>query len=228
MRGSLTREKVLVPALERLGHHGVVGVGHRADRDVPRLFPRELMLVDQHAHQLGDYERGMRVVDVNGDLVGQVVKGFILRKMVVENILQRRTDEEILLRQPQQLALGVVIRRVEHLRDGLGHRVLLHSLDILPLRKGFHIEIADVARLPQPQHADGLAVGAGNEHIVGHGLHLVAVVLRNMADAVLPPLLHAAAEADGHGAVLPRTKPDLAPRGSQTSGSSSCSPSTMR
>ena len=85
------------------------------------------MLVDQHAHQLGDYERGMRVVDVNGDLVGQVVKGFILRKMVVENILQRRTDEEILLRQPQQLALGVVIRRVEHLRDGLGHRVLLHS-----------------------------------------------------------------------------------------------------
>ena len=31
-----------------------------------------------------------------------------------------------------------------------------------------------------------------------------------MADAVLPPLLHAAAEADGHGAVLPRHKPDLA------------------
>ena len=98
--GQLDAEKVLVPALKRLGHHGVVGVGHRADRDVPRLFPRELMLVDQHAHQLGNHERGMRVVDVNGDLVGQVVKGFILRKMVVENILQRRTDEEILLRQP--------------------------------------------------------------------------------------------------------------------------------
>ena len=59
------------PLLQRLGQQRVIGVGQRAHGEVPGLVPAELRLIEQNAHQLGDGQRRMRVVQLDGDLVGQ-------------------------------------------------------------------------------------------------------------------------------------------------------------
>lgn len=61
------------PALERLRQHRVVCVGARALGNVPGLVPRQTLHVHQDAHQLGHGQRRMRVVQLDGHLVGQRV-----------------------------------------------------------------------------------------------------------------------------------------------------------
>ena len=61
------------PRLQRLGQQGVVGVAERGHRDVPRLVPVELTLVDQQPHQLGDTDRRVGVVELQRESLGEVV-----------------------------------------------------------------------------------------------------------------------------------------------------------
>ena len=56
------------PALQGLGEQGVVGVGKRLGAYVPRLFPAHLLVVQQNAHEFGDGERRVSVVELNGNL----------------------------------------------------------------------------------------------------------------------------------------------------------------
>ena len=59
------------PLFQGLGQQRVVGVGQRADGQVPGLVPAQLGLVEQNPHQLGDGHRRVSVVELDGDLVGQ-------------------------------------------------------------------------------------------------------------------------------------------------------------
>ena len=59
------------PALERLGQQRVVGVGERRLRDLPGLVPFEPVEVDEDAHQFGDGDRGMGVVELHRDVVAE-------------------------------------------------------------------------------------------------------------------------------------------------------------
>ena len=81
------------PLFQRLGQQRVVGVGQRADRQVPRLVPAELGLVEQDAHQLGHGHRRMRVVELDGDLVGQELcqSSFVRRKRATMSASEQQT-----------------------------------------------------------------------------------------------------------------------------------------
>ena len=63
-----------------------------------------------------------------GTKLGKVAHRAVARAVGAQDALRRRGDEEILLADAQGLALDVVVRRVEHLRDDLGHRALLETL----------------------------------------------------------------------------------------------------
>ena len=67
-RGRTLLQQADRPAFEGLGHQGVIGVADRSAGDLPGLVPLEVVLVDQQAHQLGDGERRMGVVELDGDL----------------------------------------------------------------------------------------------------------------------------------------------------------------
>ena len=71
-------EDVHIPLLQSLGHNGVVGVGKDLLADLKGLIPVKAALVQQDAHHLGDGQRGMGVVQLDGDLVGQVVQRAVL------------------------------------------------------------------------------------------------------------------------------------------------------
>ena len=57
------------PLLQSLGQDGVVGVAHNLRHDVPGVIPLELLLVDEDAHELGDADHRVGVVELEDDLV---------------------------------------------------------------------------------------------------------------------------------------------------------------
>ena len=59
------------PALQRLRQQRVIGVAQRRLGDAPGVRPGKIVLIDQDAHQLGDRDRRMGVVELDRDMVGQ-------------------------------------------------------------------------------------------------------------------------------------------------------------
>ena len=93
-------EHVQRPGFQRLGQQGVVGVGQRCHGNLPGLIPAEAPLVDQQPHQLGNGDRRVSVVELDGNSVRQVMggeAGEVLQQ--VQDVLQRAGYEEVLLQQ---------------------------------------------------------------------------------------------------------------------------------
>ena len=89
------------PGLQRFAHQGVVGIREDLAADLKRIIPTEFMLIDQQTHQLRNRQYRMGVVEVNGDLICQVVVGFVQLIMTVQDVLHRGGDQKILLAQTQ-------------------------------------------------------------------------------------------------------------------------------
>ena len=153
----------------------------------------------------------MGVVDVDGDLVGEVPVGVILLVVLVENALQRCRHQKILLTQAQTLSLDVIVGRIQHLGDRLGHRVALERADIVAAREGRHVEAVGHACAPQNELVDGVTVVAGDEHVVRHGRDRLIVGLRGAEFAVLiHPFVDVSAEAHLDRLILARVQPHIA------------------
>ena len=106
--------QALRPGLQGLGHDGVVGVGHAVAHDVPGLVPAQPVLVHEYAHELGYDERGVRVVDVYYVVLGEAAHVAPDAAVVADDVLRRGGDEEVLLLEPEGLALNMVVSRVQH------------------------------------------------------------------------------------------------------------------
>ena len=89
--------QLLRPALQRLGKHRVVRVSDGVRRDVPRRVPVEARIIHQDAHELGDDERGVRVVDLDDILFVEIRGRAVDLDVLAHNGLHGRGDEEILL-----------------------------------------------------------------------------------------------------------------------------------
>ena len=208
----LQAEQILVPGFKRLGHDRVVGVGADRNDRLPRLFPRIKIFVHKDPHQLGDTQRRVGIVDVDCHLIRQVVKRAVDRHMVSDNALAGSRHHKILLGKAQQLALGMVIRRIQHLGNDLRIGALLHGTGILSLREKSHIEVVDVPCTPQPELAYRLAVRTRYHHVVGDRFHLVIVLIADLQVSVLPVFLDVTAHFHVVNAVGSRHQPDLAAR----------------
>ncbi len=77
------------PALECLGQQRVVGVGKRCRGYAPRIAPRHAVDVKQDAHELGDGQTGMRIVDLDGSVLRQKVQMAVDLEMPLHQVLQR-------------------------------------------------------------------------------------------------------------------------------------------
>ena len=62
----------------------------------------------------------MGIVELDGDLVGEVVQRAVLAQVDAQDIGNGCRREEVLLAQAEDLALGVVVVGVEDLGDQLG------------------------------------------------------------------------------------------------------------
>ena len=69
-------EERQTPLFQRLGEKRVVGVAEGAGDDSPGVGPVELLLVHEDALKLGDGHGRVGVVELDGNLVGEVVPGI--------------------------------------------------------------------------------------------------------------------------------------------------------
>ena len=202
--------QALRPGLEGLGHYRVVRVGHAVADDVPGLIPAQAVLVHEDAHELGDNERRVRVVNVDNVVLGEGAHVAPGAAMVADDVLRGGGDEEVLLLEAQGLALHVVVGGVEHLGDDLGQGALLHALYVLALGEAVHIEAVGAVGLPEAQGVDLAAAEAGDEHIARDGEDGVVVLELGVAVAeVVPVLLDAAAEANLDRVLIAGDEPAL-------------------
>ena len=203
-------EKALRPLFERFCHNGVVGVGNDVRGDVPSLIPTVAVFVEKKAHKFGYAKRGMRVVDVDCHSVREVVETWIELQVTAQYRLNGRRNEEVLLFKAQRFAFDVVVGGIKHFVDGLCHSLCRARLDIFALAEHIHIEILRRLRLPKSQTVDRARVVTGYVHIVRHGVDDGAISVSYGEFAVLPVLVHNAAELDLIGFFGTRIEPNVA------------------
>ena len=174
------------PALQRLGQQGVVGVGEGLAGDVPGFVPLQVLLVDEQAHQLGHRHRRMGVVELHRELFVEAAQGQALGAHDAQHVLQRGADEEVLLLEPQLLALQGFVVGVEDFGDVLQHRLAVDRAEVVAVVEAVEVEGFRRLGAPQPQGVGGVAavaqdgrvVGNGVDHAIRHPAHMLA------ADAV--------------------------------------------
>jgi len=153
------------PRLERLGQQCVIGVVEDARGDAPRRLPRDAVLVDQEPHELRHGNRGMRIVELDRDVIGQRFHGKLLRPMTAQQVLQRRGGEEELLPQPQVLARGRFVARIQHAGDRLQPHPVGERADVIATVEIEQRQGVGGACGPQPQRVDVTPAPAGDRGV---------------------------------------------------------------
>ena len=150
----------------------MAGVGEALLGDVPRLVPVEALLVDEDAHELGHRDDRVGVVELEDDPLRQLAQVHVARQGVLDEVAQAAGDEEVLLLQPQLLALRRRVVGVEHLGDVLGEDLRAGGLGVVAGVEGLQVEGLVGLGAPQPQGVDDAVAEAGDHVVVGHAAHL--------------------------------------------------------
>ena len=108
------------PLLERLGKNRVVSVGDHGAYDGHSLVKLDAMLGGEQANELGDDHGGVRVVNLDHGVVGQIVQVAAALDGLVDQELGGVAHHEVFLVDAKQAALLVGIVGVEEQGEVLG------------------------------------------------------------------------------------------------------------
>ena len=159
------------PGFQGFGQQGVVGVRQGFHRDIPRGVPRNIVQIDQLAHQLGDGDRRVGVVELDRCVFAQAEYRAVHVLVTAQQVLQRGGDEEVFLAQPQFLPRFGAVGRVKHTGDALGAGHLGGGAQVVAGVETLQVQVFHGARTPQPQGVDAGAAPADHWGVVGHGAH---------------------------------------------------------
>ena len=159
--------QLLIPALERFRHQGVVGVGKGTAGDGPGVVPAQLMLVNQHAQQFRDGNGRVRVVELNDFEVRQLRQLAARQVMATQNVRHGAGALEVLLHQAQLFTGQVVVVRVENFGQLLGVDALLLGTQEIAVVKFGQVKRMGVLRLPQTQRLRHAVTVAKHRQIPG-------------------------------------------------------------
>ena len=90
-----------------------------------------------------------------------------LQLVAADDVGDRAGDEEVLLLEPQRLALLALVVGVEDLGDVLGVDLLLDGAPEVPFVEELQVEVARGARRPEAQRVRGVGPVADDERVVG-------------------------------------------------------------
>ena len=178
------------PLLKGLRHDRVIRVRHRVLRDGPRLVPLEPLLIDEDAHELCDTERRMRIVDMDGNLLREVVDVEPRLLVMAHDALHTGGDEEVLLDKAHATPVVGAVVWIEELRDGLDELTVLGLLLALLLCE--HAVIGEITidlRVPEAQRVDRAVMIADDRYIVGHSHDCERILIDDLKRSIVH-LLH--------------------------------------
>ena len=181
------------PALQRLGQQRVVGVGDAAAGDVEGLLHAEAVVVDQQPHQLRHRDRRVRVVQLDGGVLGQRAQVVVRHQVAPHQVLQRGRGEEVLLLEAQFTPLRRRVVGVQHARERFGEHLVLGRGEVVALVELRQVEGLRGLGRPQPQRVDVARAPAGDRHVVADRDH---ALLRRPVVAVAQLVIDLAAERD--------------------------------
>ncbi len=186
------------PLLERFGQQRVIRIAERARRQVPGLVPFQPRFVQQNAHQLGHRERGVRVVQLNRDLLwkrGPCVAG---RPKAADRVSQRAGDQEVLLEEAQSLSFRRRVVRVEDARQRFGRERLGQRPDEIAAAELLEVEVLGSRCRPQAQRVHCFSAVSDYRPVVGsayqggrsvpHQAKRPRVNVKRTGETALPPL----------------------------------------
>ncbi len=161
-------EELHRPGFQRLRQQRVIGVAEHLAADIPGRGPGHVVLVHEQAHELGNRQRRMRVVQLDRERAGQFFQRALFGEMGCQDVLDAGAHEEILLLEAQLLALRRGVVRIQNARQVLRFDLVLDRSRIIS-----GIEILDVKRLqrasrPQPQMIHRGAAIARHQLIEAH------------------------------------------------------------
>ena len=143
----------------------------------------------QQAHEFRNRQARVGVVDVEDRLVGQqLVVVSVPALKILQRVLQAGGHQEIVLAQPQRLALVMVVLGVKHLGDHVGQVLLLGGAHIVAHGKGGQVQPLLGARAPGAQGVDRSLHGP-RQACHRAGFHSAVIDQRKMSGPVLggPP-----------------------------------------
>jgi hypothetical protein len=156
------------PFLQGLGQQRVVGIGQRPARDVPRLIPSQVCLIEQEPHQFGHGHGGVRVVELDRHFFRQGAPVGVGPAEAPYQVRQRARHQEVLLHEAQALPQARGVVGIEHARDRFSRELLGQGAHELAVAERREIEIARGHGGPVPQRVDRPAAVADHRSIVGH------------------------------------------------------------
>ena len=147
------------------------------------------MQIDQDAHQLGDGDRGMGVVELDRDLVGEGLDRAELLDVAADQVLQRGRDEEVFLAEPELLTGRRRIRRIKDAGNGLRPGQVGQGADMVAAVELVEADRIDGAGAPQAERIHPRAAPADDRRVVGDGENLLVRRASAEASAVRMPVL---------------------------------------
>ena len=143
------------PLLESFRQKGVVRVCQGPLRDVPRLVPSEVSLVEKNAHQLGNRHRRVRIVELNGDLFREPAPIGVAKAEASHEIGERAGDEEILLHEAECLPNARRVVGIEHPGEIFGRERLRQGTDVLAVAECLEVEGIRCGCGPEAKRVNG-------------------------------------------------------------------------
>ena len=113
----------------------------------------------------GTAMRGVRVVELDGDLLGQRAPVGVGPAEAPHEVGQRAGDQEILLHEAQALPQARGVVGIEHPRERFGRQRLGHRADEIAAAESLKVEVIRRRRGPEPKRVDGLAAVADHRAI---------------------------------------------------------------
>ena len=161
------------PLFEGFGQDGVVGVAGAGADVGPGVIPGETFDVHEDAHELGDDEGGVGVVELDEDVLGEVAPFVAFLAEATEDVVDGGGDEEVLLAEAELFAGGGGVVGVEDLGEVLGEDLALDGLDVVAAVEFIEGEFVGGLGAPEAEGGDGLALVADDGEVVGDGLDLL-------------------------------------------------------
>ena len=166
-------EELGVPYLECFWKERVARVVERAGGDGEGGVPVVAVDVEEQAHEFGDGDHRVRVVELEDDLVWECCEIWVFLTWVEEadGVGEGSGREEVLLFEAQALANFGGIFWVENLGDVFGVGLTLDGVIVARFVEGLEVEFVDCFCAPQAKRVDAAGFESWYEHVVRKGAY---------------------------------------------------------
>ena len=167
--GQQLLEHIHRPGFQCFRQDSMVGVSHSVAHHCPCFIPFHLLLIHKDAHELRHDESRVCIVDMQGNLLGEVAQSRASLLVVADNALDTGGYQEVLLDQAALAPLVAAVIGIQVAGDILHEPPVL--LLLLQLLMGDEAVVGEVPVhfcVPEAQVVDRVVVIAYHRHIIGH------------------------------------------------------------